>query len=150
MLVSDDADAFKAVAEDLGLQHQVCKSHVKRNTDTLIETLKAAVQQEADRSLQRIGLAPEQAVTDLEQLAELVASRRPQDVALLERLHDRYAPRARRAGERASVAYRLRLLFLDRWNLWSRLTRYRTWRGPQGQTVMGPTTIASAASVGAF
>ena len=30
-------------------------------------------------------------------------------------------------GGRASLAYRLRLLFLDRWNLWNRLTRYRRW-----------------------
>ena len=138
LLVTDDADAFKAVAEDLGLEHQVCKSHVKRNTEALIETLKAAVQQEADRSLQRIALTPEQAVADLEQWGELIGRRRPEDVAILERLHDRYAlAPAPRAGERASVAYRLRLLFLDRWNLWSRLTRYRTWRGPQGETIDG-------------
>ena len=32
-------------------------------------------------------------------------------------------------GEHQSLAYRLRLLFLDRWNLWHRLTRYRTMRG---------------------
>ncbi len=32
-------------------------------------------------------------------------------------------------GETASVAYRIRLLLLDRWNLWPRLTRYRTMRG---------------------
>jgi len=34
-----------------------------------------------------------------------------------------------REGEHQSLAYRLRLLFLDRWNLWHRLTRYRTMRG---------------------
>ena len=45
--------------------------------------------------------------------------------------------RSPRKGERASIAYRLRLLFLDRWNLWPRLTRYRTWLGPHGQTVDG-------------
>jgi hypothetical protein len=96
------------------------------------------VQQEADRSLQRIALTPEQAVADLEQLGELMGRRRPEDVALLECLHDRYAPApAPRAGERATVAFRLRLLFLDRWNLWSRLTRYRPWRGPQGETIDG-------------
>lgn len=138
LLVTDDADAFKSVAEDLGLEHQVCKSHVKRHTEALIETLKTAVQPEADRSLQRLALSLEQAVADLEQLGELIGRRRPEEVAILERLHDRYAlAPAPRAGERASVAYRLRLLFLDRWNLWSRLTRYRTWRGPQGEMIDG-------------
>jgi hypothetical protein len=32
-----------------------------------------------------------------------------------------------RKGERASLAYRLRRLFLDRYKLWSRLTGYRKW-----------------------
>jgi hypothetical protein len=36
-----------------------------------------------------------------------------------------------------SLAYRLRLFSLDRWNLWRRLTRYRTWAGPAGETLDG-------------
>jgi hypothetical protein len=138
LLVTDDADAFKAVAEDLGLDQQVCKSHVKRNTETLIETFTTILQQEADPSLQAIGLTSEQAVADLNQLGELIGRRRPEDVGVLERLYDRYAAAtAPRAGERATLAYRLRQLFLDRWNLWPRLTRYRRWRGPHGETVDG-------------
>jgi hypothetical protein len=35
ILVSDDADAFKEVADELGVKHQVCKSHVQRNTERL-------------------------------------------------------------------------------------------------------------------
>jgi hypothetical protein len=31
----------------------------------------------------------------------------------------------------------LRLLFLDRWNLWGRLTCYRHWRGPAGEQLGG-------------
>jgi hypothetical protein len=31
----------------------------------------------------------------------------------------------------------LRLFSLDRWNLWPRLTRYRTWEGAGGETVDG-------------
>lgn len=33
LLVTDDADAFKTAADELGLEHQVCQSHVKRNTE---------------------------------------------------------------------------------------------------------------------
>ena len=40
-------------------------------------------------------------------------------------------------GTVASLAYRLRLLYLDRWNLWSRLTRYRKWRGPHQEQLDG-------------
>jgi hypothetical protein len=36
-----------------------------------------------------------------------------------------------------SLAYRLRLFSLDRWNLWPRLTRYRRWAGPDGETLDG-------------
>ena len=31
----------------------------------------------------------------------------------------------------------LYLVFLDRWNVWPLLTRYRTWRGPHGETLEG-------------
>ena len=40
-LVTDDADAFKEVADRSGLYHQVCKSHVGRNTEELIESLES-------------------------------------------------------------------------------------------------------------
>jgi hypothetical protein len=32
LLVSDDADAFKTVADELRVEHQESKSHVTRNT----------------------------------------------------------------------------------------------------------------------
>jgi hypothetical protein len=51
VLVTDDADAFKTVADELGLEHQVCKSHVKRNTQDLISELEAKVAEDADGSL---------------------------------------------------------------------------------------------------
>jgi len=138
ILVTDDADAFKTVADELGLDQQVCKSHVTRNTETLIEVLQAEARHDADGSLTAIDVTPEQAIDDLKQLAELIHSRQPEEETELERLHYRYMraiPPAK--GEKASTAYRLRLLFLDRWNLWSRLTRYRTWQGPNGETLDG-------------
>jgi hypothetical protein len=43
-------------------------------------------------------------------------------------MHQRYLKATPpRKGERASLAYRLRRLFLDRSKLWSRLTGYRKW-----------------------
>lgn len=47
LLVTDDADGFKIVADEIGVQHQVCKSHVLRNTESLIERFKASVGQVA-------------------------------------------------------------------------------------------------------
>jgi transposase-like protein len=58
LLVTDDADAFKTVADELGLEHQVCKSHVKRNTETIIDTLKSKAESDEDGSLAEIGVTP--------------------------------------------------------------------------------------------
>jgi transposase-like protein len=138
ILVTDDADAFKTVADELGLDQQVCKSHVTRNTERLIESLQEAISEEKDDSLAAIGLTAEEAIGDLKRLQELIHSRQPKEEAELEKVHFRYiqAPPPGQ-GQKASIAYRLRMLFLDRWNLWSRLTRYRTWQGPDGQTLDG-------------
>jgi len=146
ILVSDDADALKNAADELDMDHQVCKGHVGRNTEALVESLQPEAEIDPDGSLTVIGIAPEQAVADLKHLDELVRTRRPKDVDKLAEMHLRYigaAPPG--AGEKASVAYRLRLLFLDRWNLWSRLTRYRSWQGPNGETIDGTNNGAERA-----
>ena len=138
LLVSDDADQFKTVANDLGLEHQVCKSHVKRNTEVLIDNLESLAGPDQDGSLAGIGVTPEQTLKDLKRLGELILSRQPEEEDELGEMHHRYtdaAPPIR--GEKATVAYRLRLMYLDRWNLWRPLTRYRTWQGPGGETIDG-------------
>jgi transposase-like protein len=138
LLVSDDADAFKAVANDLGLEHQVCKGHVKRNTEAFIESMEPQVESDEDGSLVAIGVTPEQALKDLSQLGELILSRQPEQENELEEMHHRYTGASPPGGgEKATTAYRLRLMYLDRWSLWRRLTRYRTWLGPKGETVDG-------------
>ena len=57
MLVTDDADGFKTVADEVGVQHQVCKAHVLRNTETLIERYQPLVARDADGSLHAIGVS---------------------------------------------------------------------------------------------
>jgi Transposase IS66 family len=138
VLVTDDADGFKTVADEVGVHHQVCKAHVLRNTEALIEKYQPLVTKDADGSLKAIGVSPEQATADLVRLGELVKSRQKGQAPELEALHRRYLGAAPpREGEHHSLAYRLRLLFLDRWNLWHRLTRYRTWKGPNDETLDG-------------
>jgi transposase-like protein len=138
LLVTDDADAFKTATAELGVEHQVCKSHVKRNTETLIDNLEPKVESDEDGSLAEVGVPPEQAAKDLERLGELILSRQPEEEKELEEMHRRYIGAAPPGpGEKATVAYRLRLMYLDRWNLWRDLTRYRQWTGPQGETIDG-------------
>jgi hypothetical protein len=56
VLVTDDADGFKTVADEVGMQHQVCKAHVLRNTKTLTLRYQPLVARDADGSLQAIGV----------------------------------------------------------------------------------------------
>ena len=65
VLLTDDADGFKTVADEVGVQHQVCKAHVLRNTEALLERYQPLVMKDADGSLGAIGVSPEQAVADL-------------------------------------------------------------------------------------
>ena len=51
VVVSDDADAFKKVSDETGRAQQVCKSHVGRNTDELVDELSALIAAGQDHSL---------------------------------------------------------------------------------------------------
>jgi transposase-like protein len=148
-LVTDDADALKTAADDSGLYHQVCKSHVGRNTDELIASLSQAIQAGRDTSLADVHIEAAQALADLRRLGELVHSRQPDQQAELHTLYERYAQAAAPSkGASASLAYRLRNLFLDRWNLWPRLTFYRTWKDTAGNPFLDGTNNATERAIG--
>src|SRR5680860_1547119 len=133
VLVSDDADGFKAAADDTGLEQQVCIAHVTRNTDAWAAHIIPKLAQDADGSLMAIRVDALQAITDVAALWTLIHARQP--------------TAGPRPGERASLAYRLRLFSLDRWNLWGRLTRYRTWTGPE-DAVLDGTNNATERAIG--
>jgi hypothetical protein len=140
ILVSDDADPFKTAADESGLLHQVCKSHVLRNTQAWVEAVTPALTGDADTSLAAIGVAPTQALSDCQGLLRLMMARHPTPEAatMLAAIHRRYLAATKPPkGRTMSLAYRLRLFSLDRWNLWPRLTRYRSWEGPHGETLDG-------------
>jgi hypothetical protein len=149
VVVSDDADAFKQVADQTGRSQQVCKSHVGRNTDALVAELAALIGAGPDPSLDAIGIPPEQALADLASLAELVHARRPEDQARLEELYLRYA-QARKPGKgkKYDLAYRMRNLLMDRWNLWPRLTFYRSWKDEHGNEIIDGTNNHCERAIG--
>lgn len=133
VVVSDDADAFKKVSDETGRSQQVCKSHVGRNTDELVAELSALIGAGQDHSLEAIQVSSEQALSDLALLKELIHTRHPEDQSRLEEMYLRYA-KARKPGKgkKYDVAYRMRNLLMDRWNLWPRLTFYRNWKDEHG------------------
>lgn len=150
LLVSDDADGFKAAADATGLTHQVCKAHVVRHTEAGVTRLEPELAAAAAGSLALIGMDPEPAVTDARTLLRLVRERdsTPAAERPLRAIHRRYqgAPPPPK-GETASLAYRLRLFSLDRWQWWDRLTRYRTWASADGELLDG-TNNATERAIG--
>ena len=149
VLVTDDADGFKKVSDETGRSQQVCKSHVARNTDTLVDELSAWIASNQDRSLEVLGISPEQALLDLSKLKEMIHTRIPEQQSLLEAMYLRYAnARKPSIGNKHDVAYRMRNLFMDRWNLWPRLTFYRTWRDEYGHRMIDGTNNHCERSIG--
>ena len=149
VLVTDDADGFKKVSDETGRSHQVCKSHLGRNTDALVDELSSIIQAGQDPSLAALDVSPEQALADLAMLKTLIHTRRPEDQSLLEAMYLRYA-NARKPGKgnKQDVAYRMRNLFMDRWNLWPRLTLYRTWKDEDGNLILDGTNNHCEGSIG--
>jgi transposase-like protein len=149
VVVSDDADAFKKVSDQTGRSQQVCKSHVGRNTDALVAELSAMIGAGQDHSLDAIGITPEQALDDLATLQEMIHSRRPEDQSRLEGIYLRYAnARKPGKGKKHDVAYRMRNLFMDRWNLWPRLTFYRNWKDEDGNEILDGTNNHCERAIG--
>jgi transposase-like protein len=149
IVVSDDADAFKKVSDETGRAQQVCKSHVGRNTDSLVAELSAIIAAGQDHSLDTIHISSEQAFSDLDSLKEMIHARRPEDQSRLEEIYLRYA-KARKPGKakKHDVAYRMRNLFMDRWNLWPRLTFYRTWKDENGNVILDGTNNDCERAIG--
>ena len=93
ILVSDDADAFKTATDEHGLLHQVCKTHVVRNTEQLVSGVSATIAHEVDGSLAALEVTPEQAPADLQEILRLVRERPAgrAGAAKLKAIHARYA-----------------------------------------------------------
>jgi hypothetical protein len=148
-LVTDDADAFKEAADRSGLDHQICKSHVVRNTEELIANLSALIENGQDASLASLSIEASQALLDLRRLGELIHERRAEQQSEIQALYERYAAASPpKKNKTASIAYRMRNLFLDRWNLWPRLTFYRTWKDREGKQILDGSNNATERAIG--
>jgi transposase-like protein len=122
VLVSDDLDVYKGVADKLALEHQICRSHVKRNVDALAEELQEQVQA-GEPMPEGVDSSPERLVEDLAFVQDLVRARPADGEDLLEQLYDRYkaAPQPH-VGQRHTVWFRMRMLITRLWDRWRRLT----------------------------
>ncbi|MBI5962158.1 MAG: hypothetical protein HY863_01680 [Chloroflexi bacterium] len=99
--------------------------------------------------METIGSSSEQALADLARLKMFIHSRQPHEQEELEQIDQRYVNARKPAkGKHFDIAYRMRNLFLDRWNLWPRLTFYRTWRDEWGHTKLDGTNNGCERCIG--
>jgi transposase-like protein len=122
VLVTDDHGAYNEVVDDTGLAHQICRSHAKRNTDELADSLGKHLQR-AEPLPEGVSLTPEQVSKDLEQLRRWIRERPSDGEQRLADMYDRYkaVPRPKN-GERHSVWYRMRMMITRVWLRWRCLT----------------------------
>lgn len=148
VLVSDDQDSYKTVADELGLQHSICRAHVNRNVAKLVGELAMEVLAMPSESPvpQNVRSSPEQLLTDLDYVHLLIALRPPDGGRQLGDMHRRYqaAPPPAK-GEKASTWYRFRMAILRWWNNWERLTQDQRWNRTHASQLDGTNNAAERA-----
>lgn len=132
VVVTDDADGLKTVADHLGVQHQICRAHVNRNVHDSIAALGTKALEHPDPVPWELAqsVTVEQFLEDLQEVEWIIKSVPSNGQAQLEELAGRYqgAPPPPQGG-RATMWYRMRRLTLDWSENWSRLALYQQWRG---------------------
>ena len=90
VLLSDDQDSYKTLADELGVDHSICRAHVNRNVARIVAEL-------AEEALRGRTAPPpgvqsdlEQVLADLEYLQQLIALRPPDGAAQLSGFLRRY------------------------------------------------------------
>jgi hypothetical protein len=149
ILVPDDADSMKIVADDLGLAHQICRAHVNRNVHDLVAALGTKALAHPDHVPRELpGLTVDQFLEDVQTVEDLIKGLPHDGQAQMTALAERYqgAPPPPQDG-RATMWYRMRLLTLGWSEHWARLTLFQHWRSPTKQKLDG-TNNASEQAIG--
>jgi transposase-like protein len=122
VLVSDDLDVYKGVADEAGLEHQVCRGHVKRNVDHWAQSVVEQLKKNEPRP-KGVDSSTERLQEDVQILQQMVRERPPDAADSLEEMYYRYlAAPVPKKGERHSVWYRMRMRVTRLWENWGRLT----------------------------
>jgi len=129
VLISDDDDTYKIVADELHLKHQICIAHVRKwvakRTKELIEGAKMTAKKAA-RSGKKARADPQRLIEDCLRVKEIIKELKGDGSKELERLHLRYLwARPPKKGQRATIWYRMRLMTLRLLDVWQRLVLYQ-------------------------
>ncbi len=143
ILVTDDANALKTVADELDCQQQICRAHVNRNVHDLVAQLGMKALEHPDKVPWELpGQTVDQFLEDVQDLEWIIKSVPHDGQAQLDHLAARYqmAPPPHQ-DHRASMWYRMRLLTLDWSENWKRLSLYLSWRGEHGEQLDGTNNV---------
>jgi transposase-like protein len=122
VLVTDDHGAYTEVVDALALDHQICRSHVKRNVDAIAQSLDKHLAH-PEPLPEGVELTPEQVRTDLAAMQRLVRARPADGEERLAAMYDRYKDvPVPESGTRHSVWYRMRMAVTRLWERWRKLT----------------------------
>lgn len=122
VMVSDDHGAYQGVADELGLEHQICRSHVQRNVAELTASMREQLKKKESLPV-GVKSSPRQLQQDLLAVQELVKDRPDTAPRQLKELYHLYqAAPAPQKGQRQTVWYRMRMLVTRLWDRWPRLT----------------------------
>lgn len=123
VVVSDDNSSYSVAVDELGVEHQLCITHVRKYVSKRSRSILQQAQQEW--GVHSPGM--DQLRQDLEKLKELVRELDVGGATQLEQLHRKYveyeAPR--RTGRVACAGYRMRMLTLELWEKWHKLRLYK-------------------------
>jgi transposase-like protein len=127
VLISDDADGFKAVTDAAGVEHQVCRRHITLNVLDFVAKTATRMLHQPPAVPEELDVSPEQMLADLESLEWIIVGHPQHGAKLLAEMYSRYAKApAPSKGKRATLWYRMRNRILHLWDNWQRLTCYRT------------------------
>lgn len=146
VLVSDDQDSYKVLADELGIEHSICRAHVNRNVARITAELAQQALHNDTSPPTGVRRSRDELLADLEYCQWLIALHPPDGAAQLSHLFRHYqAAPAPSKGEKASVWYRFRLALLRWSNNWPRLTFDQRWNRHHDTHLDGTNNVAERA-----
>jgi hypothetical protein len=151
VLLTDDQESYKSVADELGVAHAICRHHVNQNVAKLVAEL--GEQALAERAVPPPGVmsTAQQLLEDLERVQLLMALRPPDGATQLGAMLARYraAPTPGKQ-QKASIWYRMRLALTRYQNNWPRLTCDQRWNRQHPDQYLDGTNNVAERAIGWF
>jgi transposase-like protein len=124
ILVSDDFDTYKNIADNADLKHQICQNHIIRNVDKVVESIGQPSRMIYPPLMPKgVKSGYKQIEQDCQTLQSLVRERPSDAKAILEALYACYeaAPNPK-PKQKHSIWYRMKRLIWRLWTRWERIT----------------------------